>query len=180
MEDQKIIELYFARNEDAIAETANKYGNLCHQISLNILKNSSDAEECVNDTYLKTWNSIPPTRPVSLGAFVCKIARRLSINRLRDNRRIRRNRELDVALHEVEDCIPDEERSSGELTWLLEDFIRKQSELDRNLFMGRYWHAYPLRRMAAAYGLTEGAVSARLHRIREQLRKYLTERGHNI
>lgn len=180
MEDQRIIELYFARDEKAITETAVKYGSLCQQISENILNNRSDAEECVNDTYLKTWNSIPPTRPSSLCAFLCKIVRRLSINRLRDNRRLRRNRELDIALHELEDCIPVPEESSQELSWLLKEFLKRQEPLDCQLFMGRYWHAYPVSEMAKAYGLSAGAVSARLHRTREKLKQFLYERGYHV
>ena len=180
MDDQKIIDLYFSRDEMAIQETASKYGSLCQQISENIVGNTSDAEECVNDTYLKAWNSIPPTRPASLGAFVCKIVRRLSINRLKYNRRLRRNCEVDVALHELEDCIPMPEESSKELAWLLEDFLSKQEPLDQKLFMGRYWHAYPVNMMAKAYGMTSGAVSAKLYRIREKLKQYMNERGYRV
>lgn len=180
MEDEKIIGLYFERNEQAIRETSDKYGGLCMQISENILKNHSDAEECVNDTYLHTWNSIPPTRPRSLGAFVCRIARNLSITRLREKHRTRRNPEFVVALHELEDCIPVPEESLSELSSLLEAFLASEGDLDVKLFMGRYWHGYPVNRMAEFYGMTENAVSSRLHRTRERLRIYLTERGYTL
>ena len=123
MNDQDIVELYFARDEQAIAETDKKYGKLCMQVSVNILENKSDAEECVSDTYLKTWNSIPPTRPSSLCAFVCKIARNLSLNRLRDARREKRNRELTVSFEELEECIPMPDESVSELPYLLTAFL---------------------------------------------------------
>ena len=104
MNDQDIIALYFDRNEQAIAETDKSYGKACMQVSMNILQNRPDAEECVNDTYLKTWNAIPPTRPNSLCAFVCRIARNLSLSRLRDLRRQKRNQELTLSLDELEAC----------------------------------------------------------------------------
>ena len=106
MNDQEIIALYFDRNEQAIAETDKSYGKACMQVSMNILQSRPDAEECVSDTYLKTWNAIPPTRPNSLCAFVCRIARNLSLNRLRDLRRDRRNRELTVSFEERRTASP--------------------------------------------------------------------------
>ncbi len=180
MDDQNIIALYFERDERAITETAAKYGGLCTRVSSNILGNPSDVEECLNDTYLKTWNSIPPNRPTSLGAYICKIARRLSINRLRDNKRQRRNRDFDIALHELEECIPMPEESAGELPELLTEFLNRQEPLDRQLFMGRYWHAYAVSAMAKHHGMTAGAVSARLYRTREKLREFLNQRGYRV
>lgn len=180
MEDSKIVELYFDRDERAISETAKKYGKLCMQVSMHILSVKADAEECVNDTYLKTWQSIPPARPTSLGAYVCRIARNLSVSRLRRRRRARSNADFDLALHELETCIPMPEESSGELTAHLEAFLLTQEPLNQKLFVGRYFHAYPVSRMAKAYGLTEDAVSSRLYRVREKLRVYLTERGYSI
>ena len=180
MNDQDIIALYFGRNEQAIRETADKYGGACMQVSMNILDSRPDAEECVNDTYLKTWNSIPPTKPHSLGAFVCRIARNLSLNRLRDLHRQRRDRDLTVSLEELENCIPMPDEASGELAELLSDFISAQDELDRILFMGRYWYACAPADLAKRMGMTVNAVNLRLHKTRQKLRAYLEERGYHV
>lgn len=180
MNDQDIVNLYFDRNEQAIAETDKKYGGLCMQVSMNVLDNKSDAEECVNDTYLKTWNSIPPTRPNSLCAFVCKIARNLSLNRLRDLRREKRNRELTVSFEELEACIPVPDESKNQLAELLTTFLEGQGEVDRVLFIGRYWFHCPVGDLAKRMNLTQNAVYLRLHKTREKLRVYLEERGYRV
>ena len=121
--DAAIIELYFARDEEAIKKTDEKYGKLCMQTSMNILNSRPDAEECVSDTYLKTWNSIPPTRPASLCTFILRIIRNLSLNRLRDMKAARRNRDLTVSLEELEDCIPMPDEQSPALAALLEELV---------------------------------------------------------
>lgn len=180
MNDEAIIDLYFARNEQAIAETEKSYGRVCMQVSMNILESRPDAEECVNDTYLKTWNTIPPTRPNSLSAFVCRIARNLSLNRLRDLRREKRNREITLSLDELEACIPAAVEDAGELSTLLNDFLEGLDETNRVLFMGRYWYSYAIDDLAAQMGLTDKAVYMRLHKTREKLRAYLTERGYRV
>ena len=130
MNDQEIISLYFDRNEQAIKETDTKYGKTCMQVSMNILHSRPDAEECVNDTYLKTWNSIPPTKPHSLCAFLCRIIRNLSLNRLQELTAAKRSRELTVSFEELEDCIPLPDEQSPELAALLESFLREQSETE--------------------------------------------------
>ena len=178
MNDQEIIALYFARNEQAIAETDRKYGKVCMQVSMNIVESRPDAEECVNDTYFKTWQAIPPERPHSLCAFLCRIVRNLSLNRLRDLRREKRNRELTVSFEELEDCIPLPDEQSPALAALLEDFLLRQDTTDRALFMGRYWHGYTVHDLAEHYGLTPNAVTKRLGRTRERLRDYLNEKGY--
>ena len=180
MNDQDIIDLYFARNEQAIAETDKSYGKVCMQVSMNILDSRPDAEECVNDTYLNTWNSIPPTKPNSLCAFVCRIARNLSLNRLRDLRRDKRNREVTLSLDELEACIPAAVEDSNELAALLNSFLEELDETDRVVFMGRYWYSYAIDDLAAQMGLTKKAVYMRLHKIRERLRAYLGERGYRV
>ena len=180
MNDQDIIALYVARDEQAIVETAGKYGGLCMQVSMNILANKSDAEECVNDTYLKTWNSIPPTTPRSLGAFVCRIARNLSLNRHRDAHRERRNRDLLVSFEELEACISMPDETENELAELLTVFLEGQGETDRVLFMGRYWYACSVSDLAKRMGMTQNAVSLRLYKTREKLRIYLEERGYRV
>ena len=180
MNDQDIIDLYFARNEQAIAETQKSYGKVCMQVSMNILDSRPDAEECVSDTYLKTWNSIPPTRPNSLCAFVCRIARNLSLSRLRDLRRQKRNQELTLSFDELEACIPAAVEDAEELSSLLNDFLEGLDETNRVLFMGRYWYSYAIDDLAAQMGLTDKAVYMRLHKTREKLRAYLAERGYRV
>ncbi len=181
MNDQDIVALYFARDEQAIRETDVKYGKACMQVSMNILDSHPDAEECVNDTYLKTWNSIPPTKPGSLCAFVCRIVRNLSLNRLRDLRREKRNRELTLSLDELEACIPAvEDGDPNQLASLLNGFLEGLDETNRVLFMGRYWYSYAIDDLATQMGLTQKAVYMRLHKTRERLRAYLEERGYRV
>ena len=180
MKDQDIIDLYFARNEQAIAETDKSYGKVCMQVSLNILESRPDAEECVNDTYLKVWHSIPPTRPDSLCAFVCRITRNLSLNRLRDLRREKRNSRLTVSLEELEACIPATEDNTQELATLLNGFLAELEETDRVVFMGRYWYSYAIDDLATSMKLTKKAVYMRLHKTRERLKAYLGERGYRV
>ena len=180
MNDQEIIALYFDRNEQAIAETDKSYGKACMQVSMNILQSHPDAEECVNDTYLKTWNSIPPTKPNSLCAFVCRIARNLSLNRLRDLRRDRRNRELTVSFEELEDCIPMDESRADILPDLLADFLRGLDEAERKLFVGRYWHGMSVKDLATYWELTPNAVALRLQKTRNRLRDFLTKGGYTV
>ena len=178
--DGEIVELYFARDEQAIAETDKKYGKVCMQVSMNIVESRPDAEECVNDGYLKTWNAIPPARPQSLCAFVCRIVRNLSINRLRDMKAERRNRDLTLSLEELESCISVDESRADILPGLISAFLEGLDETDRKLFMGRYFHATPVKSLAETYGLTPNAVSLRLHKTRERLRLHLEEGGYTV
>ena len=180
MEDQKIIELYFARDEQAIAETAKSYGKDCMQVSMNILHSHPDAEECVNDTYLRAWNTIPPTHPNVLRAFLCKITRNLSLNRLRDMHRMGRDAELTVSLTELEGCLALPEENGEELAELLSDFLKAQDKEDRLLFMGRYWHGISVADLAARMGMKPNTVTVKLKRTRERLRDYLSERGYSV
>lgn len=178
--DEKIVALYFARDEQAIAETDRKYGKVCMQVSMNIVKSRPDAEECVSDGYLKTWHSIPPTRPASLCAFVCRIVRNLSINRLRDMKAERRNRDLTLSFEELESCISVDESLADVLPGLISSFLESLEETDRKLFMGRYFHATSVKELAKLYGLTPNAVSLRLYKIRERLRLHLEEGGYSV
>ena len=180
MKDSEIIELYFQRDERAISETQASYGKYCYSIAYHILHTNEDSDECVNDTYLRAWNSIPPTKPHSLCAFVCRIARNLSLNRLRDLRRDRRNRELTVSFEELEDCIPVDESRADILPELLADFLRGLDEAERKLFVGRYWHSMSVKDLAAHWELTPNAVALRLRKTRNKLRAYLTEGGYTV
>ena len=180
MEDRDIIALYFERNEDAIRESADRYGTYVMGIAISILENTSDAEECVNDAWLKAWQSIPPQNPHSLKVYLGRLVRHLSIDRLRTIKRLRRNRDMTVVLDELTECSPPDEGDITELTYALNDFLGSLASLDRKLFLGRYWHLYPISRLANTYGLTANNTSVRLHRLRERLRLYLKERGFNV
>ena len=180
MDDRDIIALYFARNEDAIKQSSQKYGTYVMGISMSILENDMDAEECVNDTWLKAWRSIPPQNPPSLKVYLGRLVRHLSIDRLRTVKRMKRNRELEVALDELSICSPPDEEDVTALAEALNTFLDGLEPMDRKLFVGRYWHLYPVSLLADTYNLTANNVSVRLHRMRERLRTHLTERGFQI
>ena len=178
--DGHIIDLYFARDEQAITETDRRYGGFCLRLSLNILEDRQDAEECVNDTYLKAWNSIPPNRPHFLRAYLGRIVRNLSLNRYKANRAARRNRELEVSLEELGDCIPMRDEEASALPALLNQFLASLTQEERILFCSRYWHGNAVRDIAKTHGLTPKAVTMRLSRTREKLKAFLTERGYRV
>ncbi len=180
MNDTDIIALYLARDEAAIRETEAAHGRFCMSIAMGILRDSRDAEECVNDTYLKAWNTIPPVHPTSLRAYVGRIVRNLSISRYRTMHRRKRNSDLEVSLSELEACIPLREEQSGELLPLLERFLRGEDSLDRRLFVGRYWYNYPPKTLAQANGLSANAVNLRLMRVRGRLKEFLEKEGYRI
>lgn len=178
MEDNIILDLFFARDEQAIQEVDKKYGPLCHKLSRNILNNEQDAEECVSDSYLALWNTIPPQRPDPLVSFLCRIVRNRSIARYQTNTAAKRNSAYDAALSEIEPCIPspDDPQSKLEakdLTRLLEQFLDSLSRENRVIFLRRYWFSDTYADIAKQVGLTEKNVSVRLTRIRAQLRTHL-------
>lgn len=183
MDDNAIIELFFARSEQAIRELDGKYGKACHSLSYNILHSLQDAEECVNDAYLGTWNAIPPARPNPLLAFLCRIVRNLSLMRYHEDRAAKRGGgSYTVALEELEGCLASPRTVEGdleeqELIQLIEDFLESLSLENRVLLMRRYWFSDSYGEIAAQTGLSEKNVSVRLARIRKQLRHYLEERG---
>ena len=181
MDDEKIIELFFNRSEQAIEEVDKKYGKTCHNISYNILHNKLDAEECVNDAYLGAWNVIPPARPNPLLTYLCKIVRNLSLKRYEFNTAIKRNSTYDVAMEELESCLSSPETIESEialkeLTHIIENFLDSLSTENRVIFLRRYWFSDTYSDIAARVGMTEKNVSVRLTRIRENLRNYLKER----
>ena len=183
MEDGKIIDLYWARSQQAIAESEEKYGPYCHTIARRILDREEDAEECVHDTWLHAWNAMPPQRPGVLSAFFGKLTRNLSLDRWRRLRAAKRGgSQVEVALHELEDCLPDhrrpdEELEAGETAALIADFLRRQPKLDRMLFVRRYFHLEPLDSLARRFGLTTGQIKSRLHRMRQRLKAELEREG---
>ena len=182
MEDEKIIELFFDRSEQAIKEVDSKYGRTCHNISFNILHNELDAEECVNDAYLGAWNTIPPARPNPLLTFLCKIVRNISLKRYELNTAIKRNSTYEIAMDELESCLAspgtvEHEIDGKELTHIIENFLDTLSAENRVIFMRRYWFSDTYSDIAQRVGLTEKNVSVRLTRTRKQMREYLLERG---
>ncbi len=178
--DEAIIGLYFARDEQAITETARRYGRSCMKLSMDILDSRPDAEECVNDTYLHTWNSIPPARPQSFPAYLLRIVRNLSISRLREKNAARRSSRVTVSLSELEDCIPAASVEEGNLTELLDRFLDTLDETSRRLFLGRYWYNLTVKELAADWGLSPSAASRNLSVTREKLRAYLEKGGYPL
>ena len=181
MEDRQIIELYFQRNESAIIETANKYGAFCHKIAMNILSIREDAEECVNSTYMKTWNTIPPKCPSFFFAYLAKICRHLALDRFDWNKAAKRQAEIVSLSYELEMCIPDsrsaDELQAKELGAILDSFLHSLSRENRIIFMRRYWYADSVSQIAKRFELSESAISMRLNRSREKLRAYLEKEG---
>lgn len=185
MDDDKIIELFFARDESAIGALDGKYGKECRRISANILGNRMDAEECVNDAYLGVWNSVPPNRPKPLLTYLCRIVRNLSIKRYYENTATKRNSRYDIALEEIEDCLSspgsvEEEYDNAELARVIESFLDTLTAENRVIFMRRYWFSDTYAEIARRVGLTEKNVSVRLTRLRKQMQIYLNEKGISI
>ena len=184
MEDRHIIELFFDRNEQALALTQQKYGKLCHSVAWNILGNREDTEECLNDTYLQAWNAIPPERPARLGAYLCRIARNLAINRYRADRRDKRGAgETAMALDELSECIADENTPPADeiaLRDAINTFLRALPDTVCHIFVQRYWYVRPIADIAKEFGMTESRVKMILHRTRNRLREHLTKEGIQI
>ena len=180
MDDERIIELFFERSESAITELDKKYGKVFEALSFRILNNHTDVEECINDSYFATWNTIPPTHPNPLRAFVCKIVRNISLKRYEQNTATKRNSFYDVAVEELENCLGsatvEDEMEEKELAKIIEAFLDSLSTENRVIFMRRYWFSDTYADIAKRVGLTEKLVSVRLTRIRKQLHSYLTER----
>lgn len=181
IDDRNIIGLYFARDERAIRETAEKYGRLCHRIAYRILNNQQDAEECVNDTYMGVWNAIPPAEPDSLMSFVCGIARNLSLKRLEFLHRQKRSVEVLLPLDELADVLPDEryapDADGAEVGRLISRFLRAQKEDVRNVFIRRYYFFDSVAAIAKRYGFTESKVKNMLFHTRNKLKKVLIQEG---
>jgi len=184
MDDLRIIELYFERNEQAIKETDAKYGKLCHSIAYNILNNHEDSEECVNDTYVGVWNTIPPMRPNNFMAFVCKIARNLSLKRLEFMTRKKRSADVLLSLDELASILPDDryapDVSVEDVGKLISKFLRNQNEDVCNVFIRKYYFFDSVREIAERFGFTESKVKNMLFHTRNKLRGYLIKEGIEI
>ena len=179
--DDEIIELYWKRDPKAIEETQTHYGEKLGRLSFGILENRGDAQECVNDTYLRTWDSIPPTRPQFFFAYLAKICRFLCFDVL-DHKNAQKRSALVVELtHEMQQCIPDsrnEDKVQGEqIGQNITAFLRTQSKQDRLLFMKRYWYGVSIKELAQQMQISESSAKVRLHRIRGRLKKYLESEG---
>lgn len=180
MEDYRIVDLYWARNETAITESDLKYGKMLKSLSYSLLSSREDAEECVNDTYLGAWNAMPTARPEFLGAFLSKITRRLSIDRWRHDHREKRGGI--AAFEELNECIPSEssvetEYENGVLSQHLNSFLASLTKEKRIIFLRRYYFSQPLSLIAAELGMSEAKIKTVLFRLREKLREELEEAG---
>lgn len=182
MEDRRIVELYWQRSEAAIAETQTKYGKYCHYIAYNILSDDGDAEECVNDTYLKAWDSMPPHKPTKLSTFLGKITRNLALNRLEAQKAAKRGAGVvPIALDELTECITDNETSDPTdeiaLRGALNRFLRALPEETMIVFLQRYWYFASVKEIAANRGISETNVKVILHRARGKLKSFLEKEG---
>lgn len=182
MRDEEIINLYWERQEKAIYETDKKYGKYCNTISFNILQNSEEAKECVNDTYLKTWNSIPPQKPNILKVYLGRIARNLAINQYERKKAKKRDYTLEIALEELNECISsnnniEEELDYKELVNILNIFLSELSQDKRKIFLERYWYLYSIREISFNNKISESNAKITLLRLRNQLKNYLKEGG---
>ncbi len=179
MEDHHIIDLFFARNEQAITETAQKYGKLCMRIAKNVLRSQEDAEECVNATYLRTWNAIPPQKPLSLMAFVAKIARHTALDRFDYLTAAKRDQQMVTSLSELEDILPaahyDPALSDENLGKVIGAFLQGEKREARDVFLRKYWYFDSVSDIAAKYGFTESKVKSLLFHTRIRLKNYLAK-----
>lgn len=179
MDDKGIVELYFTRSENAIKETAAKYGGYCYTISYNILSSREDAQECVNDTYLAAWNSIPPQRPAVLLAFLGKISRYISLDRWKSRSRAKRGGgELPLCLEELEECVSGQESIEDstirkELLGAVNRFLGQLPDTERRVFLCRYWYMVSVADISKRFGFSQSKVTSMLHRTRGKLNAYL-------
>ncbi len=181
MDDQKITELYFSRNEHAIKETDVKYGKLCRRIAYNVLGNNEDAEECVNDTYIGVWNAIPPEKPSNFTAFICKIARNLALKRLESETRQKRSQATVISISELEEILPDEsiaaDVSNEDIGKIISAFLRNEKSEIRCVFIRKYYFFDSISEIADRYGFTESKVKNMLYHTRNKLKEHLIKEG---
>ena len=183
MDDQMIVDLFWQRSSDAIAETAKKYGNYCYRIAYNVLTNPEDSEECVNDTYLKAWDTIPPTRPNRFSAFIGRITRNLALNRYAHLTAEKRGgSQIPLALEELGGCIPDHRTPAliveeKELGKVINQFLGTLLPEARRIFLQRYWSLMSVKDIAQLYGITESKVKMSLMRTRSKFKHYLEKEG---
>ena len=184
MTDEKIVELYWQRDEQAIRETESAYGRYLHYISYGILKDDEDAKETVNDVYMKAWNVIPPERPNPLKSFLGRMTRQLSINRLEKKTAKKRKDNLyTLALEELSECISGEDKDIGDLVALqdsLNCFLRSLPTVERRVFVRRYWYMHSVSQVASDFSMSESKVKSMLMRTRKKLKTHLEKEGFEI
>ena len=183
MDDRQIIELYNERSEAAMSETADKYGKHCHYIAYNILYNDQDSEECVNDTWLRAWNTIPPQQPNKLSAYLGKITRNLALDRYKFYNREKRGKgQISLILDELSECISAGNSTEQEIDeWLLVEtlntFLRSLPSEKRQILVRRYWYLSPVKEIAVDFNMSENSVKTILHRSRIKLKHFLEKEG---
>lgn len=183
MDDREIVGLYWARSENAISQTAEKYGKYCHYIAFNILHSDEDSEECVNDTYMRVWDSIPPHRPNRLGTYLGKLTRNLALDRYRYTSRARRGGgQVSLVLEELGECVSGDletERVIDEviLAECFDRFLGSLHSQTRKMFVRRYWHMSSVKDIADDFHMSESGVKITLFRARKELRKLLEKEG---
>ncbi|MBO5496688.1 MAG: sigma-70 family RNA polymerase sigma factor [Oscillospiraceae bacterium] len=183
MEDRKIVDLYWQRDENAIPETAAKFGGYCRTIAYNILSDAEDAEECLNDTWLRAWNTMPTNRPAKLAPYLGKLSRWISLTRLREKTSLKRGGgETELVLDELAEAVDsgaDVEKAVElkELNAALRRFLKSLGETERQVFLARYWFIASIAEIAEKFGFSESKVTSMLHRTRKKLLAYLKEEG---
>ena len=185
MEDVKIVEMYWERSETAIEETQKKYGKYCYHIAYNILYSNEDSEECVNDTYLRAWNSMPPHRPQRLQTFLGKIVRNVALDRYDKKTAVKRMSGIELAIEELAECVPDvtaevERTDDDALRSIINSFLESLVQRDRMIFMRRYWYLSSIADIASDFGASEGNIKVILHRTRNKLKEHLVKEGIEI
>lgn len=185
MDDKLIIELYLKRDEKALSETECKYGKYLYSIANRILNSNEDSLECVNDTYYGAWDTIPPNEPTVLSSYLGKITRNLAINRYIYNTRDKRNKNLEIALSELEDCLPCEDFTEEHISLImfkeaLNTFLRLLPFNKRTVFILRYWYLMEIKDIAKRLNMSQSNVKATLMRLREKLKKHLRKAGIDI
>ncbi len=180
-EDSRIVELFLERDQNAIAHTERKYKPLCFRIAFNILGSREDSDECVNDALLGAWNSIPPNRPQNLKAFICKIARNISLTRLKHNTRQKRNTDLECSLDELAEILPDErlspDSSDEDIGAAIDAFLDTLDKTTREVFLRKYWFFDKVSDITERFGFSESKINNILYRTRNKLRDYLKKEG---
>ena len=183
VDDQSFVNLFWERNEQGLHEVKSKYGNYCRRIAYGVLRNWQDAEECESDTYLAAWNVIPPQQPTLLAAFLGRITRNLSLKKLRTDTAVKRGGNAAIlSLEELSDCIPagksfEEDLQTRELADSISIFLRTLPEIQRKVFILRYWYCDTVREIAGRFGFTQSKVKMMLLRTRADLREFLIKEG---
>ena len=183
MDDSEIIELFVARSEHAVNELHEKYGKLCMHLARSILRDMSEAEECVNDAYLGVWNAIPPAQPQILSAFVCRITRNLALKRLEYLNAAKRSRSRTINLDELDECINDDSTIESrcddrELAALINKFLASLDKTKCDIFVLRYWYNASINDISLKYGFSQSKVESILYRLRQRLKKHIDVKGY--